>query len=131
MYKIELTKSVNGLPFDSSRQKVHQTFGKPIKSFRKSPLSKSYTDDYGAFHVYYTPDNQMEAVEFFSGAELELFGKPLPWDYGMIKTWLLQLDPKAEADAVGITAPSYGVSMYGPNGKAETLLFATADYFAL
>ena len=87
MYKIELTKSVNGLPFDSSRQKVHQTFGKPIKSFRKSSLSKSYTDDYGVFHVYYTPDNQMEAVEFFSGAELELFGKTLPWDYGMIKTW--------------------------------------------
>ena len=49
--------------------------GEDHDEFKKSSSSKSKTDDYKDFHVFYDADGNVEAVEFFDGSEITLSGK--------------------------------------------------------
>ena len=58
--------SVNGLTFGMDRLTVRKILGVLNDVFRKSNDSANTTDDYSDFHVYYSSENQLEAIELFS-----------------------------------------------------------------
>ena len=65
--------SVGPIKMGMTRDDVHGLFKEKCKEFKKTKYSKNTTDDYGKFHVYYTSDNLVEAVEIFEGIELSLY----------------------------------------------------------
>ncbi len=66
--------SVGPIKFGMTRDDLHGLFEEEYKEFRKTKYSKNTTDDYGRFHVYYSSDNLVEAVEIFEGLELTMDG---------------------------------------------------------
>jgi hypothetical protein len=65
--------SVGKIKFGMSREELHNLLGEECTEFKKSKYSKNTTDDYGRFHVFYTVQNKVEAVEIFNGIEI-VFG---------------------------------------------------------
>ena len=129
-YEIQLTKSVWGIHFGSAREKVRSKLGPDYQEFRKNKFSQNTADAYKDYHVYYTPDNKLAAVEFFCGAEITIAGRLFKWEYHSAKAWILSMDPKARISEDEITSIVNGISMYVQGGKIETVLFATAEYFS-
>lgn len=74
-YDLKPLKSVGPIKFGMSRDDVHKLMGEDRNEFKKSSSSKSKTDDYKDFHVFYDVDGNVEAVEFFDGSEITLGGK--------------------------------------------------------
>ena len=67
-------KSVGKIEFGMKREDVRAILGDKYEEFKKSEFSVNTTDDYGFLHVFYTEDNQVEAVEVFEDIELVLGG---------------------------------------------------------
>ena len=69
--KFEITPfvGVGCVEFDSNRDDNRKKLGK-YTEFRKSRFSKNTTDNYGDFHVYYSVDNKVDAIEFFHGTQV-------------------------------------------------------------
>ncbi len=128
-FSIELTKSVNGIAFGTSRSVVRNAFGSDYTEFKKTPLSQNTTDAYPSFHVYYTPDDRLEAIEFFDNAEIIISGQAFSWEYAKAKKWMLGIDPAAVIDDDGITSAVYGIGLYSPDGIVEGVLFAESSYY--
>ena len=61
--------SINGMAFGTDRKTVRNTLGKPKNTFRKTSNSSNTTDAYPGFHVYYSDDDKLQAIELF-GTEL-------------------------------------------------------------
>lgn len=62
--------SVGNINFGMNRDDVHKLFLEECTEFKKNKYSKNTADDYGKFHVFYTSDNKVDAVEFFEGIEI-------------------------------------------------------------
>lgn len=60
-------KNFDGLKWGSTRKEVHNAFGDPKSTFKKSSKSKNLVDNYGSVHVYYDDQDKMEFVEVFEG----------------------------------------------------------------
>lgn len=60
-------KNFDGLKWGSTRKEVHNAFGDPKSTFKKSRKSKNLVDNYGSVHVYYDDQDKMEFVEVFEG----------------------------------------------------------------
>ena len=58
------TVSVNNLEFGIERSNVREILGKPKRIFKKTDNSVNTTDAYSDYHVYYTTDDKLEAIEF-------------------------------------------------------------------
>ena len=57
--------SINGIEFGTEHSLVKKALGKPKSVFRKTTNSGNTTDAYADFHVYYSADDRLEAIEFF------------------------------------------------------------------
>ena len=68
-YLVTTSEGFDNVTFGEKRASVREKIG-GYESFRKSETSKKTTDDFGDFHAYYTPDDELEAVEFFEGGLL-------------------------------------------------------------
>lgn len=44
---------------------VRRELGEPLRTIRKAAKTVEITDVYPSFHVYYSADNTLEAIEFF------------------------------------------------------------------
>lgn len=73
-WKFKPLESVGAIKFGMKRDDVHKLFEEKCTVFRKSKFSKNTTDDYGKFHVFYTADDMVEAVEIFEGIEITMDG---------------------------------------------------------
>lgn len=62
---VELETSVNGVKFNADASAVKAVFGKPSRSMKKAFFSKSRTDVYDDFHIFYSDKGQFEAIEVF------------------------------------------------------------------
>ena len=58
------TVSIGDLKFGMDRIAVRKSLGKPKKTFSKTDDAVNTTDVYPDYHVYYTKDDKLEAVEF-------------------------------------------------------------------
>lgn len=65
IWEIIPTVSINGLEFGTDRAKVREILGKPKMTFKKTSTSVNTTDAYADYHVYYSADDKLEAIEFF------------------------------------------------------------------
>ena len=102
-------KSVNGLEFGIERPIVRKTIGKPKRVFSKTSTSANTTDDYSDFHVYYSADDKLEAIEFF-GRNIKLLintRQVFPGTLSTIKEILPDLEECcgsyiSKADSIGV-----------------------------
>jgi hypothetical protein len=120
-YTITSYKGFDKMAFGDQRTAVRSQLGE-YKEFRKTPLSKNTTDDFGDFHVYYDQDNKVEAVEFFD-SEIYVGGEKIPKDVGAL--------PASFADdgSGGFISDDLGISVYAPNGAIETVLIFAKGYW--
>ncbi len=127
--EIQLMESVNGVAFGADRSVVRQAFGDDYTEFRKSKYSKNTTDDYGDFHLFYSAENTLEAIEIFSGSMVEVNGKRLCLECPAIIDWVQSVDPAAEKDNDGIVSKKMSIGVYAPYQEFETLLFGKKGYY--
>ena len=132
MDKIEIKpyERVGTIKFGSNRETVRKDNGN-FKEFRKSRFSKNSTDDFSSFHVFYSEDDRVEAVEFFRESNLYFHDIQLfTQSYGDLKTRLNALDSNNTEDESGIIYKSLGLSVYSPDGKqVESILVFEKGYY--
>ena len=128
--EIEPYERVGNIKFGSERETVRKDNGN-FKEFRKSRFSKNSTDDFASFHVFYSEDDRVEAVEFFRESNLyfhdiQLFSQ----SYGDLKTRLNALDSNITEDESGIIYTTLGFSVYSPDGEqVESILVFEKGYY--
>ena len=128
-FNIKSQKSLNGVKFEEMRDNVRKAFGNDYREMKKTPISKNTMDAYKEFHIFYTPDNRMEAIEIFPENRIIIDDEEMPMEYNDAKTWIKRLDTCATETNDGITSLSLGISLYAPDGKTESILVAKKQYF--
>ncbi len=128
--EIEPYERVDNIKFGSERETVRKDNGN-FKEFRKSRFSKNSTDDFASFHVFYSEDDRVEAVEFFRESNLyfhdiQLFSQ----SYSDLKARLNALDSNITEDESGIIYKTLGFSVYSPDGEqVESILVFEKGYY--
>ncbi len=128
-FDIKALESINGVKLGELRPKVRESFGANFREIKKSPLSKNTMDAYKTFHVFYTSDNLLEAVEIFPEVTVVLNGQEIPSKFADAKNWLKEQDASVEENADTISSRKLGISIYAPEGKIESILVAKREYF--
>ncbi len=131
MYKWEIVplKSVGKVSFGDDRVAVRNLLGDDYREIKKSIFSENTMDAYPTFHMYFTKDNQLEAIEFFSENKLLLAGKKLfP---GKIKQALkLVSDLQADGNYYTSTSMSIGITVSADDPNTiESVLVGCAGYY--
>lgn len=118
--------SVGKIRFGMKRDEVHSLFETKCTEFKKSKFSKNTADDYGMFHVFYTPDNLVEAVEFFEGVELKLNEKVIfPINTKDIESAI----PGIEKEDNSFTHIEKSIGIEAEANKAESILVGAKEYY--
>ena len=118
--------SVGKIRFGMKRDELHSLFETKCTEFKKSKYSKNTSDDYGWFHVFYTPDNLVEAVEFFDGVELKLNGKVIfPINTEDIGSAI----PGIEKEGNSFTHIEKSIGIEAEDSKAESILVGAKGYY--
>ena len=117
---------IGEVDFGTDRSNVRKSFGE-YKEFRKSPLSKNTSDDFGFCHVYYDDKDRCQAIELFSGSQAKVNGTIVfPGDITEVTNVLGTLE---SVNGLYID-PQKSIGIYAPSGKIESILFGTANYYA-
>lgn len=128
--EIEPYERAGNIKFGSERETVRKDNGN-FKEFRKSRFSKNSTDDFSSFHVFYSEDDRVEAVEFFRESNLyfhdiQLFSQ----SYSDLKARFNALDSNITEDESGIIYKTLGFSVYSPDGEqVESILVFEKGYY--
>ena len=128
MDKWEITPlvSVGRIKFGMSREDVHSLFGEKYKEFKKTKYSKNTTDDYGKFHVFYTVDNMVDAVEIFDDIELTMNGNVIfPIKVNQIEKSI----PGIEKDGNSYTHIDNSIGIEVGGETAESILIGAKGYY--
>ncbi len=126
-WELKLLESVGSITFGMDRGEVRKRLGDPVTVFRKGKWSKNTTDDYGRFHVFYTPDDRVEAVEFHKGVEIVLNGQTV----FPIKTKEIEkVLPGIEKEGDFFTSIENSIAYQTNPVDAECFLAAGAGYYA-
>ena len=127
-FEVVLNKSINSLEFGVDRKTVRKEFGRKYKEIKKNVFSKSTTDAYDGFHVFYSEDDKLEAIEIFSGKVLiegkEIFPGTIDEAKNLIKG-LKKSDYGyiSKDKSVGITESDL------KDGKIEAILLGCEGYY--
>lgn len=105
--------SVGSIKFGMDRRELCNQFEEEYIEFKKTKFSKNTTDDYGKFHVFYTSDDKVEAVEIFEGIEV-----------------ILDLLSDIEEDNGSFTHVKMSIGLEAPGSKAESILVGCEDYYS-
>ncbi len=130
VYDVKPLVSVGGVPFGADRTEARAAFGSGFREFRKGPFAKNTSDSYGSLVLFYTPDDRLEAVEFYDSIPVTVDGTPFSWEYEAAKLWILSLDPGAEIDEWSMTSVAESIGMSVDDGNCESLLFGAPGYYA-
>lgn len=126
-YVINPCKGFNHIVFGEKRQSVRSVLGE-YKEFKKTKLSQNSTDDFGDFHIFYTSENEVEAVEFFEG-NITIDGKLILTDKETALKNLYELDSDTVVSLEDAISKKLGISIYFPNETVESVLIAQSEYF--
>lgn len=127
-WKLIPTKQIGEICFGVDKKAVRKVLGKDCRPFRKTIFAKSTTDAYADYHVYYTKEDTLEAIEIFSGVEVLLNGKTLfPGTIEQAKKMIADL----EYESGSYISKKYSVGFYVPNdeGNIEAILVARTAYY--
>ncbi len=118
-------KGAANIKFGMRREKVREILGEAVE-FKKSPFSKTTTDDFGYCHVFYDANDECEAIEIFDGSEVVVND-----------TVIFPSDIEHAKKILGELLLEYGsyinkynsVGIYAPYGKMESILFGRPGYY--
>lgn len=116
----------DSVKFGMSRDEIRGILGIPTREFKKSKYSKSTTDDYGAYHIFYDINDRFEAVEFFE--ETMIFdnkGNAFP----RTAEALSKLPYHFVSDDESHICTEQSIGVYAPDGNVESILFACEGYY--
>ena len=120
--------SIGKIEFGMERNQVHQLFVEKCKEFKKSKYSKNTTDDYGKFHVFYTVDNKVEAVEIFDDIEV-IMNDVVIFPVLIENSESILGNMTEETGSYIQTEKSVGI--YAPEKKGESILVGKKGYYSI
>ena len=122
-------KSYGDIKFGASRNEVRSLLGE-YQEFKKSPFSKNTTDDFGDFHIYYSEDNFVDAIEVFTG-ETKLNGQILlPATTTEFSTLLESIDKEMMQKNGGIISRVLGCCASISDEDIDGIILCSENYFA-
>ncbi len=125
-WEIKPNESVGEIRFGMSRDEVHNLFETKCTEFKKSKFGQNTTDDYGRFHVFYTQDNMVDAVEFFEGIELTLNGRII---FPIKANDIEKVIPGIDKDGDSYTHVNQSIGIETDSDKAESILVGSRGYY--
>ncbi len=125
-FNVELLSGFNGIKFGMDRSQVRSILGNPIKEFKKSKFSKTFTDDYTDFHIFYDAEDKFEAVEFFENTEITVNDTII---FPISVSALANTPYIFSTEGDGLISKVYSIGIYIPDGKPESILFGKKDYY--
>lgn len=125
-YSVSLLEGFNNAKFGMKRSEVRAILGEPVREFKKSKFSKTTTDDYSMFHIFYDKEDKFEAVEFFDEVEVKINDSVI---FPVAVEKLKATEYGFVVDGDGIISTQYSIGVYAPNGVAESILFGVKDYY--
>ena len=128
MYKWELKpcESIGPIKFGMDRSAVRKIIQIKCVEFQKSKYSKNTTDDFGWFHVFYTTDNKVDAVEIFEGIEIIMDGIVI---FPIKTSDILNLIPDIEEDNGSYTHVEKSIGIEADSENAESILVGSEGYY--
>lgn len=118
--------SIGKIYFGMSRDKVHKLFDAECKEFKKSKFSKNTSDDYGKFHIFYTSDDKVDAVEIFENIKISLNGKEI----FPIKTSDIEKNIPGIFNEDGTyTHKEYSIGLESNGDNVESILLGAKGYY--
>lgn len=125
-YEIMPFVGVGSIQFNTSREIIRKNLGS-CTEFRKSKFSRNTTDNFGNFHVYYSTENKVDAVEFFRGTEV--FFKNLNI-FDLNKDTVISLfdDSQVENEENILNFVSYGVEVVLDECEITSILVHKKGY---
>ena len=125
-WELKPTKEIGKIIFGMDREDVHQLFTEKCTEFKKTKFSKNTTDDYGKFHIYYSTENKVEAVEFFEDVEITINGKRIFPE--SVKT-VESIIGKMESDSGYYTHKEFSIGFFAPENIPESILVGGPGYY--
>lgn len=131
MKKIEVipNTSVGKVAFGCDREIVRSVFGKKYKEIKKNSLSKNTMDVYDDFHLFYSKDNEFEAIELFGKIQVVIDGEIVyPGKIDRIK----KLFPNISFDGYGWIDKSNSLSIVASQDDENvigSILFGKTNYY--
>ena len=126
-WKINPTISIGEINFGSPRALVRKTIGKPESVFHKTSSSDNTTDVYSCFHVYFSADDKVEAVEFFdSEINLSIDSRIL---YPGTLSNARQIFPDLEECYGSFISKSMSIGICAEEDEITSILIGRKDYY--
>lgn len=118
--------SVGNVAFDSKREDVRNSLG-TYTEFKKSRFSKNTTDNFGGFHVFYTQNNEVEAIEIFPFVKAVYNGKNI---FELSKQEVISLfgDENFKEEEESLVFPSYGIEVVIEEERVSSVFAHTKGY---
>ncbi len=126
IWNVDLTKSVNGIDFGLSRKEVRKRLNREYKEFKKGLFSKSITDDYIDFHVFYDKSDRFIAIEVFSNVSVLVNDRHI-FPGGIDQA--IAILPDLKKDGEGYISYKNSVGIYAPEETIESILFGKENYY--
>lgn len=129
MIIIEPLHKVNGVEFGTNRELVRKIFKGKYKEIKKTPISKNTMDSYKDYNLYYTEDNQLEAIEVFGKTRVIVNNKQVfP---GMVEVIISSFPQMKPADVGFIDmADSMAITVDPDDDRVvESILFGRKNYY--
>ena len=121
-------KSYAGIAFGASRNELRSLLGK-YQEFKKSPFSKNTTDDFGDFHVYYSEDNLVEAIEVFGGKVTYNGEAIFPATVSAFLKLMETIDSEAVQQDYEISSKVLGCCVSISDDAVDGIILCSTDYF--
>ena len=125
-WEIKPLVSVGEIKIGMNRDEVHKLLGQQHKEFKKNKFSKNTTDDYGRFHVFYTTNNMVDAIEFFEGIELVLDGKVI---FPIKTDDIEKMIPGIVKDGNSYTNIEESIGIEAEDTMADSILIGSKGYY--
>ena len=118
-------KEVHGVKFGMKRDEVRSILGTATE-FKKTPFSKTTTDDFRFCHVFYNINGECEAIELFEETEVIVDGTVVfPTNIETVKKIFSDLTENDDS----FISKSQSIGIYAPCGKMESILFGISGYY--
>lgn len=125
-YNVKLLVGFDNVKFGMERSKVRKILGEPAREFKKATFSKTTTDDYSDYHIFYDKYDRFEAVEFFNGVEIKIDSNVI---FPISINELKKMEYNFTADGDDYISTDYSIGVYAPGGNPESILFGVKDYY--
>lgn len=125
-WEVSPLNSVGKIKFGATREQVHAAVGNPKDSFRKTKSSKSKTENYSSFHVYYNDADTVEAVEIFTELDISIGGKDV---FPLDKNSTLNVISGLKESSGSYINKSKAIGVEFSKNHAKSILFGKKGYY--